>query len=306
MVQSIEAPFTREGIQDAPVSAKIRGGKEVVEKAFEVFDSSNIRIGFTGGKDSTLTAWLVKQVCEENGYDKPKFMFVDHGQHFDEIEEYVSGIAREWGFEVDRVANDDVIDKAGEPGDRVPVEELSDNNKAEAQRFDADEVPWLMDTKVGNHLLKTVPMYSYLRERGVKAVINGIRWDEHRSRSDEDSFSVRSDPDHLRVHPILQFSERDVWDATWFHVVADVSSVDLEEYPETVDDLPGDLGVGDVPVSPKYWSGFRSLGSEVSTDKSGEDPAWLQDVEGTDERGGRAQTKDEEKIMEELRDAGYM
>jgi phosphoadenosine phosphosulfate reductase len=57
-------------------------------------------------------------------------------------------------------------------------------------------------------------------------------------------------------------------------------------------------------VSPKYFAGFRSLGSEVSTDKSAEEPAWLQDMANTTERAGRAQ--DKEDLMERLRDLGYM
>jgi len=60
----------------------------------------------------------------------------------------------------------------------------------------------------------------------------------------------------------------------------------------------------DVPVSPKYFEGFRSLGSEVSTKKSQSTPAWLQDLEGTVEREGRAQ--DKEDLMGRLRDLGYM
>jgi phosphoadenosine phosphosulfate reductase len=66
------------------------------------------------------------------------------------------------------------------------------------------------------------------------------------------------------------------------------------------------LSKEDVPISPKYWAGFRSLGSEVSTDKSDEIPAWLQDVENTKERAGRAQNKDDKEIMNKLRELGYM
>ena len=70
------------------------------------------------------------------------------------------------------------------------------------------------------------------------------------------------------------------------------------------DDLPNDLDHEDIPVSPKYFAGFRSLGSEISTEKSDEEPAWLQDLENTTERAGRAQ--DKEDLMERLRDLGYM
>jgi phosphoadenosine phosphosulfate reductase len=303
-----EAPVTREEIENAPIKAKIRAGEEVVKRALEEYDSDNVVIGFTGGKDSTLTAWLVKRVCEEHGFDKPDFMFVDHGQHFDELEDYVERLAENWGFEVMTAKNEDLIEKADEPGETVPVAELNDTNQEEAARIDEDmdEVPWLMDTEAGNHLLKTVPMNTLLREEGVNAVINGVRWDEHESRGDEDFYSPRDEPEHLRVHPILQLDERGVWDVSWFHMVPDITGIDIEEYPEDETDLPEGLSKDDVPISPKYWAGFRSLGSEVSTDKSDEIPAWLQDVENTKERAGRAQNKDDEEIMNRLRELGYM
>ena len=42
----------------------------------------------------------------------------------------------------------------------------------------------------------------------------------------------------------------------------------------------------------------------MSTEKTTAEPAWLQDLEGTTERAGRAQ--DKEDLMERLRDLGYM
>ncbi len=303
-----EAPVTREEIENAPTKAKIRAGEEVVKRALEEYDTDKTVIGFTGGKDSTLTAWLVKKVCEEHGFEKPRFMFVDHGQHFDELEDYVKRLADDWGFEVMVAKNEDLIDQADKPGEKVPVEDLNERNREEAARIDEEleEVPWLMDTESGNHLLKTVPMNELLENHGIEAVINGVRWDEHESRGDEDFYSPRSDPDHMRVHPILQLDERDVWDVSWFHMVPDVTGIDIEEYPEDEDDLPEGLSKEDVAISPKYWAGFRSLGSEVSTDKSAEEPAWLQDVENTKERAGRAQNKDDKEIMNRLRELGYM
>ena len=303
-----EAPVTRDEIENAPIKAKIKAGEEVVKRALEENDVENTVIGFTGGKDSTLTAWLVKRVCEREGFEKPRFMFVDHGQHFDELEDYVQRLAEDWGFEVLTAKNEDLIEKADQPGDMVPVAELNDTNQEEAARIDEDmeEVPWLMDTEAGNHLLKTVPMNTLLNEEGINAVINGVRWDEHESRGDEDFYSPRDEPEHIRVHPILQLDERDVWDVSWFHMVPDITGIDIEEYPENEEDLPEGLSKDDVPISPKYWAGFRSLGSEVSTDKSDEIPAWLQDVENTKERAGRAQNKDDKEIMDKLRKLGYM
>nr|EGQ40397.1 MAG: sulfate adenylyltransferase subunit 2 [Candidatus Nanosalinarum sp. J07AB56] len=306
----MEAPVTRSEIEDAPMKAKIRAGEMTVKRALEEHDAENTVIGFTGGKDSTLTAWLVKRVCEENNIEKPRFMFVDHGQHFDEIEDYVERIGGDWGFDVVNIRNSDLIEKADQPGDKVPVEELNDRNQEEVRRVDEDleEVPWLMDTESGNHLLKTVPMNEFIEEQGIELVINGVRWDEHESRGNEEFYSPRNEPEHLRVHPILQFTERDVWDATWHHLCPDCVSEfqRMQDYPESEEDLPGDMTKEDIPISPKYWAGYRSLGSEVSTDPSDQIPAWLQDVENTEERAGRAQNKDEEEIMNKLRDLGYM
>ena len=74
--------------------------------------------------------------------------------------------------------------------------------------------------------------------------------------------------------------------------------------PESAADLPEGVSQADVPISPKYFAGFRSLGSEVSTEKTNDVPAWKQDLRNTTERAGRAQ--DKEDLMERLRDLGYM
>lgn len=296
----------REEISQKPLEEKAEIAREVVSEALERYDPENCVIGFTGGKDSTLTAYFVKEVCEERGCARPKFMFVDHGQHFEEIEEFVEKIAEDWGFELVTARNDDLIDQADEPGDKVPVEHLNERNQREVERLDTEyeEVPWLMDTEAGNHLLKTVAMNEFIEERKIEAVINGVRWDEQEARSDENFFSPRESPEHVRVHPILPFNERDIWEFTWNVIVpGEVDGFD-GGLPEGEDDLPGGVSKEDLPISPKYWEGFRSLGSEVSTEKSEKEPAWLQDLEGTEEREGRAQ--DKEKIMKKLRDLGYM
>ncbi|MFB6076966.1 MAG: nodulation protein, partial [Candidatus Nanohaloarchaea archaeon] len=96
----------------------------------------------------------------------------------------------------------------------------------------------------------------------------------------------------------------DVWDATWNHIVPDQVDGFDGGFPQSPDDLPDGVDREDIPVSPKYWEGFRSLGSEVSTDPSDQEPAWLQDLHGTEERAGRAQ--DKEDLMQKLRELGYM
>ena len=300
-----DQPFNRETIQKYNVQQKIKAGGVVVKDILEQYDTDEIVIGFTGGKDSTLTAYLVKKVCEENGWEKPDFMLIDHGQHFDEVEEFIDTIAEDWGFDVRIARNDDVIDQAEEVNDTIPKEELNQRNQKALEEVDKDEVPFLLDTEAGNHLLKTVAMKQLIENDGIKAVINGVRWDEHDSRADENFYSPREEPEHLRVHPILQFSERDVWEAFWQVVVPKTSEYEWQgEYPENEEDLQG-LSKKDLPINPKYFSGFRSLGSETSTEKSCDTPAWLQNVENTVEREGRAQNKDDDAVMSRLRKLGY-
>jgi phosphoadenosine phosphosulfate reductase len=292
-----------------------------IEKAIEVTrigleQYRNPAVMWTGGKDSTLVLYFVKEVAERYDLEVPPTVFIDHFQHFDEIIDFVDRWADEWDLDVVWARNEDVgayVDEHGlEPGDDIPVDALSEHNRHHVRNlleYEEETFPFLLDTYVGNHLLKTVALNDSLESEEIDGIISGVRWDEQEARADETFFSPRHDPDiyppHDRVHPILQFDERSVWDAFWGFVVPDTVEGYPEGYvPENADDLPEGITRADIPVSPKYWEGFRSLGSEVSTAKSAEEPAWLQDIENTTERAGRAQ--DKEKLMQRLRDLGYM
>ncbi len=292
--------------------------EDKMEKAIEVTrvgleEYENPAVMWTGGKDSTLTLYFVAQVAEEFDYEIPPAVFIDHFQHFDEIIDFVERWAEYWGVELVFARNTDVGDLADEPGDDIRVADLSERNQREVREkleYEEDTFPFLLDTYVGNHLLKTVALNDSIEAHGIDGIISGVRWDEQEARADETFFSPRHDsekyPPHDRVHPILQFDERAVWDATWNFLVPDtVPGWPQDGYvPQAYDDLPDGVTHDDIPVSPKYFEGFRSLGSEVSTQKSEQTPAWLQDLEDTTERAGRAQ--DKEDLMERLRDLGYM
>jgi phosphoadenosine phosphosulfate reductase len=273
---------------------------------------------WTGGKDSTLTLYFVKEVVEQyDDLDLPPTVFIDHFQHFEELMDFVERWADEWDLEVVYARNTDVGDYVSDhgldPGDDIPISALSEHNQHHVRNileYEEDTFPFLLDTYVGNHLLKTVALNDTLESHDIDGIISGIRWDEQEARADETFFSPRHNPDiyppHDRIQPILQFDEGDVWDAFWYFVVPDtVEGYPEEGYvPQGYDDLPEGITHKDIPISPKYFEGFRSLGSEVSTQKADEEPAWLQDLENTTERAGRAQ--DKEDLMERLRDLGYM
>jgi phosphoadenosine phosphosulfate reductase len=297
------------------IEDKLEKALEVTEQGLQQYETPAVM--WTGGKDSTLTLYFIKEVAEKHGLDMPKAVFIDHFQHFDEITDFVEHWADEWDIEVVFARNEDVgeyVDENGlTPGDDIPVDALNEQNQHHVRNileYEDEEFPFLLDTYVGNHLLKTVALNNALEAHDIDGVISGVRWDEQEARADETFFSPRHDPDiyppHDRIQPILQFDEPAVWDAFWNFVVPEtVAEFPDDGYvPQGSDDLPGDLTKEDIPVSPKYFAGFRSLGSEVSTDKSAEEPAWLQDMANTTERAGRAQ--DKEDLMERLRDLGYM
>jgi phosphoadenosine phosphosulfate reductase len=297
------------------LDAKIEKAIEVTRRGLEQYE--NPAVMWTGGKDSTLTLYFIKEVARQFDLEVPPAVFIDHYQHFDEIHDFVEKWADEWDLEVIYARNEDVgeyVEEHGlEPGDDIPIEELNEQNRHHVRdllEYEEDTFPFLLDTYVGNHLLKTVALNNALEEYDIDGVISGVRWDEQEARADETFFSPRHDPEiyppHDRIQPILHFGERAVWDAFWYVVVPEtVEGYPEEGYiPEGYDDLPEGVSQEDIPISPKYFEGFRSLGSEISTQKSTDDPAWLQDVENTVEREGRAQ--DKEDLMARLRDLGYM
>ncbi|MFB6153422.1 MAG: phosphoadenosine phosphosulfate reductase family protein [Halodesulfurarchaeum sp.] len=293
------------------MEAKIEKALDVVRTGLEQYENPSVM--WTGGKDSTLTLYFVREVATEFGYDMPPAVFIDHFQHFDELLDFVHRWADAWDVEVLMARNDDVGALADEPGEEIRVEDLNEKNQhhvREILEYEDETFPFLLDTYVGNHLLKTVALNDALEEHDIDGVISGVRWDEQEARADETFFSPRHDPDiyppHDRIQPILPFRERDVWDAFWNYVIPEaVDGFPDDGYvPQSFDDLPEGITHEDLPVSPKYFEGFRSLGSQVSTEKADEEPAWLQDLEGTVERAGRAQ--DKEDLMERLRDLGYM
>ena len=298
------------------IEEKLQKALEVVETGLREYE--NPAVMWTGGKDSTLTLYFVKEVVERyDDIEMPPAVFIDHFQHFDELIEFAERWADRWDIDLMYARNDDVggyVDEHGlTPGDDIPVADLSEHNRHHIRNileYEEETFPFLLDTYVGNHLLKTVALNDTLESEGIDGIVSGIRWDEQDARADETFVSPRHDPDiyppHDRVQPILQFAEADVWEAFWYFVVPEtVEAYPDDGYvPQSYDDLPNELTHADIPVSPKYFAGFRSLGSEISTDKSAEEPAWLQDMANTTERAGRAQ--DKEDLMGRLRDLGYM
>jgi phosphoadenosine phosphosulfate reductase len=265
--------------QSWTLNQKIEETKKVIETALNRFGNDELCVAWTGGKDSTTMLWLYRLTCQAMGVAMPRAMFIDEGHVFEEIMDLVDRIRGLWDVDVSIVKNTDVAEKAKKVGDKIQVSDLNETNRNELKKigFAEDSFAFEPESFVGNHLMKTVAMNSFLIENNIKALSTAIRWDEQEARVKESNFSQRTDPFHIRVHPILHFKERDIWDT-------------IHRYG--------------IPYCTLYNDGYRSLGAKGSTTKVSDIPAWEQDLENTTERAGRGQEK--EQIMEQLRNLGYM
>ncbi len=159
---------------------------------------------------------------------------------------------------------------------------------------------------------KTTALKKAMAEYGFDALIVSIRRDEHGIRSKERFFSPRdknfrwdyknqpaelwdnysSKPDskgHVRVHPLLDWNEIDVW-----------HYIEREK----------------IPVNPLYFSRngyrYRSLGCTHCTVPLKSNAKTVKEIikeletTETEERAGRQQDKEKEYVMEKLRALGYM
>jgi phosphoadenosine phosphosulfate reductase len=291
------------------LDAKLERAAEVSRTALEQYDRPAVM--WTGGKDSTLVLYVVREVAADLGLDVPPVVYIEHFEGLDDVRAFVDRWVDAWDLDLVVARNEDFFDRGWAFGDEVPVADLSEDTRRELARIDYDAETLVVDPDSfeGNHLLKTVALNDAIVEYGFDGVFSGVRWDEQASRAEETFFSPRHDaakyPPHDRVNPILQFTEADLWDAFWNFVVPDsVEGYPAGHVPQSRGDLPDGVALADVPVPEKYFEGFRSLGTETGSEKSDDRPAWIQDLENTTERAGRAQ--DKENLMERLRDLGYM
>ena len=248
---------------------KIQKTKDVYKDLFERFDPADVRIIWSAGKDSTMTLWILKQYCEETGTPMPTCFTIDEFDVFEEIDAMLKVYAEAWDFRLDWGLNIDLVKAASWKLDQdVTVSDLNERNRMEIDRigFEGLEMfPFEAESFIGNHLMKTVVINQYLEHCKAKAIVQGLRWDEHPARKDDlysDYFAGDEyTPAHHRFRPILHFTERDIWDAT--------------------------LHFG-VPHCELYAKGYRSLGAKTTSLKISDEPAWEQDLENTEERGRQA------------------
>ena len=266
-------------LMDLPIEKKVEKSKSVIREAIRRFGLDAIAAAITGGKDSTVGLWLFKSVCGEMGVKTPLCMFIDEGDVFDEITEFVSYIKKLWSLDVAILKNYDVFSKAGHIGATIFADSLNEANRAALREMGHQDpaFEFVPDSTVCNHLMKTIPMREFIVKNNIKALSTAIRWDEQSARKEEEYFSPRANPEHFRIHPLLHFGERDIWIAIFKY---------------------------DIPYNKLYKLGYRSLGARCATSKASDIPAWMQDFENMPERVGRG--RDKEQVMDKLRSLGYM
>jgi len=282
LTQQLSKKIQSEPSFNITLGDKIALAQWIIKQALLQYGTKQTTIAWTGGKDSTLILWLAREVVKENKLKMPHCMFINEGHVFEEVRQFVTELTKKWKLEVTEVHNKNVSQQAKKIGDPVEVAKLDAYNQKEIKRlgYKQKTFPFEPESYVGNHLMKTVAMNRYLETTNYQAIVTGIRWDEQKARSQETFFSPREDkytPTHMRIHPILHFTEKEIWQATLDNKV---------------------------PYCSLYKKGYRSLGAKGTTHKAGDKPAWEQDFDKVPERAGRRQ--DKEGIMDNLRKLGYM
>jgi phosphoadenosine phosphosulfate reductase len=226
-----EAPATES------LAEKERESIGIIKKAVELYGKEHIGVAWTGGKDSTTVLHLVQQAF---GGEIPVIVVnIDTSVKFPEIYEFREHLKREWGLDLRLFRNDEALKW---------IKPAEDHSECCYQ-------------------LKTLPLRTAIRSLGLKALITGVRWDEQETRSNEEYFSQRFNTEHVRVQPILHFTEADIWEHLRKH---------------------------NIPYCKLYDRGFRSLGCLPCTTPATKDGP---------ERTGRS--LDKETVMAKLREMGY-
>jgi len=244
----------------------------------------NMALLWSIGKDSTTLLWL----CLKAFLGKLPFpvLHIDTSYKFKKMYEQRDRLAKELGLNLIVAQNEEAL--------------AAGMNPEKEGRFNCCTA------------LKTNALKMAIEENNLKAILLGIRRDEHGIRAKERVFSPRNfnfkwdyknqpmeiweqfkkgdkEGEHIRVHPLLSWTELDIW---------------LYTQRENI------------PVVDLYFTSegqrFRSIGCERCcapvASKANSLDAIIQEIRTTKEgeRAGRAQDKESAFMMQKLRSLGYM
>jgi sulfate adenylyltransferase subunit 2 len=235
------------------------------------------------GKDSTALLWMVKKLFPE-GIPFPLF-HIDTSFKIPEMIRFREQIRQEWNLPLKVFSNQTALSQGMNPG-------LGKQNCCKT--------------------LKTEPLLQLIAEERLQCLLIGIRRDEEGSRSKERYFSLRAPngawnytdqetevaglwpvqvaPDsHFRVHPLLSWMERDIWDYIRAENIPFSSLYSSKENFRY-------RSLGCAPCTKPFASSALSL-NEIITELS---------QTKFSERAGRAQDSEVSYGLEKLRQEGYM
>ncbi|MBL7196596.1 MAG: sulfate adenylyltransferase subunit 2 [Candidatus Omnitrophica bacterium] len=254
----------------------------IIREAYAQF--RNIAMLWSIGKDSTTLLWL----CRKAFFGRIPFpiVHIDTSYKFREIYEFRDRYVKEWNLELVIAKNEQALSNGMGPNSN---EKLQCCNE-----------------------LKTNALKQLIHKRGYKALLLGIRRDEHGIRAKERYFSPRDkefswnyldqpvelwdqykhrvdEETHIRVHPLLHWTELDVWQYVKkesLPVVKLYFAVNGKRY----------RSIGCEPCCQPVNSNAKDVNSIIKELKTTK----------TRERDGRAQDKEQAYVMQKLRSLGYM
>lgn len=246
------------------------------------YQYKDISLLWSIGKDSTTLLWL----CRKAFFGKIPFpvLHIDTSYKFPEIIKFRDEYTEKLGLNLIIARNDDAI-KSG----------MNSSNKLECCKA-----------------LKTDALKIAIAQNDFKALLLGIRRDEHGIRAKERYFSPRDfdfkwnymqqsaelwnhyksrneEEHHIRVHPLLHWTELDIWEY-----------IKRENIPT--------IGLYFAKDGKRYRSiGCKCCCSPIKSDADDIDKIITElKSSKTAERAGRSQDKEDHNTMQKLRSLGYM
>lgn len=262
------------------------------------------------GKDSTVMLWLARKAFF--GHVPFPLVHIDTSYKIPEMIEYRDKLALKWGLDMIYGQNIDALnDKQTYPDGNISRIDCCKNLKTSALRntLNGSFKRFRMNHDIGK--------YEEDKNREpFTGVIAGVRADEEGSRSKERYFSPRDvnnewgieeqPPEfwnqfntdfapgtHLRIHPLLDWTELDIWEYIKRESIPTVSL-----YYNTGDGTRY-RSLGCAPCTKPIDSQARNVDEIVEELKTGR-------LKSVAERSGREQDKEDGGGLESLRRGGYM
>ncbi len=269
----------------------------------------NPAVLWSTGKDSTTMLSLIKKAFF--GVVPFPVVHLDTGYKFPEIYEFRDKVTKEWNLNLIIGNRDNTNFHPDKCGHFECCSELKTNALRELlkkHKFDA----LIMSIRRDEHYMRNLERYYSPRDKKLKWHLVRRKTKKEMGRGDAPFVSQQQvefagwdlfqndfgpNTNHVRVHPILHWSELDVWRY--------IKQEGLPMNPLYFADY----------VKKKYgWKNkrFRSLGCEcctnpvVSSSKNIDEVIEYLKTTDVEERSGRDQDKEREQVMRRLRAMGYM